>query len=58
MHHHMAYFYIIAFKNNYYDKRENKLLGGEYNLYQLCRETKELCEFCADYGVNYDKFMN
>ncbi len=54
----MAYFYIIAFKNNYYDKRENKLLGGEYNLYQLCRETKELCEFCADYGVNYDKFMN
>ena len=29
-----------------------------YDLYQLCNETKELREFCADYGVNYDKFMN
>ena len=29
-----------------------------YNLYQLCSETKDLREFCADYGVNYDKFMN
>ena len=29
-----------------------------YDLYQLCSETKELREFCADYGVNYDKFMN
>lgn len=29
-----------------------------YNLYQLRSETKNLREFCADYGVNYDKFMN
>lgn len=29
-----------------------------YDLYQLCSETKELREFCADHGVNYDKFMN
>ena len=28
-----------------------------YDLYQLCRETKDLREFCADYGVHYDKFM-
>lgn len=28
-----------------------------YDLYQLCSETKNLCEFYADYGVNYDKFM-
>ena len=25
-----------------------------YDLYQLCSETKDLREFCADYGVNYD----
>ena len=29
-----------------------------YGLYQLCSETKDLREFCTDYGVNYDKFMN
>ena len=29
-----------------------------YDLYQWCNETKYLREFCADYGVNYDKFMN
>ena len=29
-----------------------------YDLYQLCSETKDLLEFYADYGVNYDKFMN
>lgn len=29
-----------------------------YDLYQLCSETKDFHEFCADYGVNYDKFMN
>ena len=29
-----------------------------YDLYQLCSETKDLREFCTDYGVNYDKFMN
>ena len=29
-----------------------------YDLYQLCSETKDLRESCADYGVNYDKFMN
>ena len=29
-----------------------------YDLYQLCSETKDLREFCADYGVSYDKFMN
>ncbi len=29
-----------------------------YDLYQLCSDTKDLREFCADYGVNYDKFMN
>lgn len=54
----MTYLYIIAFKNNECDKRENKLLGGEYDLYQLCNDTKNLRELCVDYGVNYDKFMN
>ena len=29
-----------------------------YDLYQLCSETKDLREFCSEYGVNYDKFMN
>lgn len=29
-----------------------------YDLYQLCSETKDLHEFYADYGVNYDKFKN
>ena len=29
-----------------------------YDLYQLCSETQDLCELCADYGVNYDKFIN
>lgn len=29
-----------------------------YDLYQLCGETKDLKEFCSEYGVNYDKFMN
>ena len=29
-----------------------------YDLYQLCSETRDLREFCAAYGVNYDKFMN
>lgn len=29
-----------------------------YGLCQLCSETKEPGEFCADYEVNYDKFMN
>ncbi len=29
-----------------------------YDLYQLCSDTKDLREFCADYGVNYDKFKN
>ena len=28
-----------------------------YDLYQLCSESKDLREFCADYGVHYDKFM-
>ena len=28
------------------------------DLYQLCREIKDLKEFCSEYGVNYDKFMN
>ena len=28
------------------------------DLYQLCSETKNLKEFCSEYGVNYDKFMN
>ena len=23
-----------------------------------CSETKDLKEFCSEYGVNYDKFMN
>lgn len=26
-----------------------------YDLYQFCSETKNLSEFCADYGVNYEK---
>ena len=25
-----------------------------YDLYLLCSETKELREFCADYGVRYE----
>ena len=25
-----------------------------YELYQLCSETKDLKEFCSEYGVNYD----
>jgi hypothetical protein len=29
-----------------------------YDLYQLCSETKALREFCTEYGVSYDKFMN
>ena len=29
-----------------------------YDLYQLCSETNDLKEFCSEYGVNYDKFMN
>ena len=29
-----------------------------YDLYQLCSETKNLKEFCSEYGINYDKFMN
>ena len=29
-----------------------------YDLYQLCGEAKDLKEFCFEYGVNYDKFMN
>ena len=29
-----------------------------YDLYLLCSEAKELLEFCMDYGVYYDKFMN
>ena len=29
-----------------------------YDPYQLCSETMDLKEFCSEYGVNYDKFMN
>ena len=29
-----------------------------YDLYQLCSETKDLREFCADYGVNYDNLKS
>lgn len=29
-----------------------------YDLYQLCSESKELKEFCSEYSVNNDKFMN
>lgn len=29
-----------------------------YDLYQLCNETNDLREFCANYGLNYDKFIN
>jgi hypothetical protein len=29
-----------------------------YDLYQMCSETKDLKEFCSEYGVNYDKCMN
>ncbi|WP_455587626.1 hypothetical protein [Bacteroides sp.] len=29
-----------------------------YNLYKLCSQTNELREFCMEYRVNYDKFMN
>lgn len=29
-----------------------------YYLYQLCSKTRERREICANYIVNYDKFMN
>ena len=29
-----------------------------YKLYQLCSETKEFREFCVEYDVSYEKFMN
>ena len=29
-----------------------------YDLYQLYSGTMDLKEFCSEYGVNYDKFMN
>ena len=29
-----------------------------YDLYQLCSETKDLKEFCSEYGVSYENFMN
>ena len=29
-----------------------------FDFYKLCSEVKDLKEFCAEYGVNYDKFMN
>jgi len=28
-----------------------------YDLYQLCSETKDLKEFCSEYGVNYDSHL-
>ena len=28
-----------------------------YDLYQLCSETKDLKEFCFEYGVNYDSHL-
>ena len=27
------------------------------DLYQLCSETKDLKEFCSEYGVNYDSHL-
>ena len=56
-HHSLTYLCAVTFKNNDYGKRKSKL-QEVYDLYQLCSETKDLREFCADYGVNYDKFMN
>lgn len=29
-----------------------------HGLYQLCSQIKDFREFCADYGVSYDKFKN
>lgn len=29
-----------------------------YELYQLCRETKDFCKFCTDYREKYDKLIN
>ena len=29
-----------------------------YDLYQLCSETKDLKDFCSEYGVNYDSHLN
>lgn len=29
-----------------------------YDLYRLCSQTKDLREFCMEYGVNHAKFMN
>ncbi len=49
----LTYLCAVPFNNNDYGKRESKLLGDV-----LPRETKDFREFCADYGVNYDKFMN
>jgi hypothetical protein len=28
-----------------------------YDLYQLCSETKDLKEFCSEFGVNYDSHL-
>ena len=28
-----------------------------YGFYQLCSETKDLKDFCSEYGVNYDSHL-
>ena len=28
-----------------------------YDLYQLCSETKDLKEFCSEYGENYESHL-
>jgi hypothetical protein len=38
--------------------KEKANYGEVYDLYQLCCATKNLKEFCKEYGVNYEKFMN
>ena len=38
--------------------KEKVNYGEVYGLYQLCRETKDLKEFCSEYGVSYEKFMD
>ena len=57
IHRDLTYLCAVTFKNNDYGK-EKVNYQEVYDLYQLCSETKDLREFCADYGVNYDKFMN
>jgi len=55
--HRLDYLCAKTFKTKSYGKRKVNY-QEVYDLYQLCSEVKWLKEFCAEMGVNYDKFMN